>query len=988
MALRHTNSYPKSNHAPYITQFKKVKIICMIAFNKTVLISILICCSNLIFSQIKLTSPQSRAVYQRNGLGFSAVTVAGSYDKQVDKIEARLVPVQAGQGEDLDFRDWKTIKTLPLNGNFSFTMSVKQGWYRLEVRGSLNGTIIGDVASVDRVGVGEVFIIAGQSNAQGVGDGIQGIGAVDDRVNCYGTPNNNVFGGTSNISLSPFSKLDNNTRIAPRGFSAWYWGKLGDLLVSRLNVPVMFFNVALEGTQSIAWAITANGGDALNPFNGSKYENKLPYQNMSDVLKYYVPQLGVRAVLWCQGESDNHILDREINTDPTIYKNNLKTVIDRTRSESGKNISWVVSLTSASVYCRSGCKVGPFANSSQNVLAGQRATIREVSNVFEGPSTDNIQNPGRDQGVHFSGSGLVQVAEAWNNSLNDNFFTQSSPQLPAEILPITYSCGDNKVDVTLPNVDKFGNNYLNYQWSNNGLDFDSGIFSTQKQVTLEVDGGRQYYARMRDALGNVTQVPAISFKGSNLPVSTIVADGATDFCEGNKAVLKANPAAIYEWSNGSKTQEITITTSGNYSVKTISEFGCQTGFSPPLTIVSKPVPPKPTVSANSSTTFCADSSVTLQSSSSGATTFLWSNGSTNRNIRINTSGNFTVKSVSDKGCTSVDSDPIRVTVNPLPSTPSIVPNGPTTFCADTSVVLQSSNQGVQSYRWSNGSTSRNITVRNAGDYSVRTVDNNGCLSLSSTATRIRVNALPIAPSISSTRDTVFCQGENTILQSSLVNGGFPTFIATQDGVVSRFNFPSLNVNKSGSFQAFQTDVNGCKSGLSNRLVVSVKPVPEKITNIIRQSPYTISIDNPKANSYVWQFNGEDKPNFIGSTIRLNEAGKFRVTAKNVYKTVSYGDKVCTSQVSDEFSFVLYDDNGMSIYPNPSRGIINIDSKVDWRNSTIEIYSMSGQFIKKGSVDIFNEVKRLDLTDLPVGDYMLRIITDNFYTITKRIIISR
>jgi hypothetical protein len=452
--------------------------------------------------------------------------------------------------------------------------------------------------------------------------------------------------------------------------------------------------------------------------------------------------------------------------------------------------------------------------------------------------------------------------------------------------------------------------------------------------------------------------------------------------------LKANQAAIYEWSNGSKSQEITVTTSGTYSVKTISDFGCQTGFSTPLTIVSNPVPPKPIISANSPTTFCADSSVTLQASNSGASTFLWSNGSTNRNIKINTAGNFTVKAVSDKGCTSVDSDPLKITVNALPTTPSIVPNGATTFCADTNVVLTSSNQGVQNYRWSNGSTSRNITVRNAGDYSVRTIDNNGCVSLASAATRIRVNALPPIPSISSTRDTVFCQGESTILQSSLVNGGFPTFIATQEGMISRYNFQNLNVNKSGLFQAFQTDGNGCKSGLSNRLIVSVKPVPAKVANIIRLSPYTIGIQNPNANTYVWQFNGADRANYVGSTIRFNEEGRFRVTAKNVYRTQSYGDKVCNSDVSNEFSFLFYDDNGMSIYPNPSDGIINIDSKVDWKNSTIEIYSMSGQFIKKGIVDIFNDVKKLDLTDLPIGDYMLRIRTDNFYTITKRIIINR
>jgi hypothetical protein len=958
----------------------------MIAFKRTVLISILICCSNLIFSQIKLTSPQNRAVYQRNGLGFSAVTVAGSYEKQVDKIEARLIPVQANQGSDTDYQDWKTIKTLPLNGNFSFTMSVRQGWYRLEVRGSLNGIIIGDVVSVDRVGVGEVFIIAGQSNAQGV-SGIQGLGAVDDRVNCYGTPNSNVFGGTFNISLSPFSKLDNNTKIAPRGFSAWYWGKLGDLLTSRLNVPVMFFNVALEGTQSSAWAITANGGDAYSPYDGSRYENKLPYKNMSDVLKYYVPQLGIRAVLWCQGEADNYILTTKQNISSVTYKNNLQAVINQTRNETGKDISWVISLTSASAPCPNGCVVGPFAPSDNNILEGQRAVAKDIPNVFVGPATDGIQNPGRQDGVHFN-SGLAQVAQEWSNSLSDNFFSTSKPYIPLEITDLSFNCGDNKVDVILPDADKTGSKYVSYQWSNNGSAFDSNIFSTQKQITLNVDGGKQYFARMRDALGNVTQVPAISFKGSNLPVSSITATGATDFCEGNKAILKANQAAIYEWSNGSKSQEITVTTSGNYSVKTISDFGCATGFSTPLTITSKPVPPKPTVTANSLTTFCADTSVTLQSSNTGATTFLWSNGSTNRNIKINTSGDFTVKAISDKGCTSVDSDPLKITVNPLPSTPSIVPNGPTTFCADTNVVLTSSNQGVQGFRWSNGSTSRNITVRNAGDYAVRTVDNNGCVSLLSAATKIKVNTLPPVPTISSTRDTVFCQGESTILQSSLVNGGFPTWIAMQDGITTKYNFQNLNVSKSGLFQAIQTDVNGCKSGLSASIYVAVKPVPAKVENIVRLSPYSIGIENPKATNYTWQVNGAERANYVGSTIRFNEAGTFRVTAKNIYKTLSYGDKVCVSELSNEFSFQLYNDVGMSIYPNPSNGLFNIDSKVDWKNSTIEIFTMLGQFVKKGSVNVFDDVKKLDLTDLPEGEYMLRIRTDNFYTITKRIIINR
>ena len=941
-------------------------------------ISILICINYLSFGQIKLTSPQERAVYQRNGFGYSAVTIAGNYQKQVDRLEYRLDPIQPDQGETLD---WTLLKILPLNGNFSVIATVRQGWYKLTVRGILNGQVLPDVGVVNKMGVGEVFIIAGQSNAQGI-DNIGGIAAVDDRVNCYNKPNSREFGGTREITLSDFAKLDGNTPIAPRGVNPWCWGRLGDLLASRLKVPIMFFNVALEGTKSEAWAITANGGVAPNPYTDPvPYQGNLPYKNLSNVLHYFVPQLGVRSVLWCQGEGDNYTFTK-LNTNAITYKNNLQTVIKKTREETGKDIPWVVSLTSASPRNCTQCPDGTYADPDQNIIDGQLATIRDTPFTFQGPATDGIQNPGRKSGVHFNGAGLSLLADAWSASLNDNFFITSKPYLPFENSDLAFNCGNNQVEVTLPS----GKN--NYQWSDNSLTFEDGIFSNQQKIILSANPSKQYYARYRDGYGNVTQVPAINFKGSNVAVASITATGATDFCEGRQVSLVANDATIYEWNNGSKTKEITVTTSGSYSVKTINDFGCQSGFSAPTTIISKPVPPKPTITANSATTFCADSSVTLQSSEQGATTFLWSNGTTSKNLRVNTSGNFTVKAVSNQGCVSPESNAVAVTVNPLPTTPTVGSNASTTFCADTSIVLSSSIQGVVGYRWNNGATSPSITVRNSGDYSVRTVDKNGCVSLQSLATKVKVNALPPAPSISSTKDTVFCQGESTILQLNIQNGATPTFVALQDGKTVRYNFPNLNVNQSGLFNGFQTDLNNCKSGLSPSIYVSVKPVPAKVTNIVRLSPYSIGIENPKANTYVWQFNGANRPDFSGTTVRINEAGRYRVIAKNVYKTLSYGEKVCTSDPSDEFAFELYDDNGMSIYPNPSRGNFSIDSKIDWKNSNVEVYNLRGELIQRVFVTVFNDVQKLDLTNLPEGEYMLRIRADNFYTITKRIIINR
>ena len=55
---------------------------------------------------------------------------------------------------------------------------------------------------------------------------------------------------------------------------------------------------------------------------------------------------------------------------------------------------------------------------------------------------------------------------------------------------------------------------------------------------------------------------------------------------------------------------------------------------------------------------------------------------------------------------------------------------------------------------------------------------------------------------------------------------------------------------------------------------------------------------------------------------------------------------------------------------------------------MEVFNLRGEFITKVSVNVFDEVKSIDLTFLPEGEYMLRIKTDTFYTITKKIVIER
>ena len=948
-------------------------------FPKRILLLVLnLCIPTLLFCQIKITSPQNRAVYQRNQEGFSQITISGTYEKQIDKVEARLIPVEAGQGEAID---WTVIKVLPLNGNFSSVMRVKQGWYSLELRGSLYGTLIEGTTRLERVGVGEVFVIAGQSNAQGMPH-IAGIGATNDRVNCFGSATNTDSGGDFYISLSPFSKLEANSRIAPRGMNGWCWGRLGDLLVNKLNVPVMFFNAAFEGTSSSTWATTANGNNAPNPYIGGTYQNKLPYQDLSDAFHYFVAQLGVRSVLWCQGESDNFFINQKLATNSEVYRSNLQTIINKSRSDSGKDISWVVSLTSggSATPCNGICNTAIIPD--QNIINGQLAVINQANNnVFFGPNTDQIQVVGRQDGVHFNGVGLEQLANAWNNALNDNFFGNSRPQLPMTIGNLDFYCGNNQVDVNLPD------GYSSYQWSNNGSNFSSGVFSSQKLTRLSVGTDKKYYARFRDNVGNIIQVPYISFVGSSVPSASITASSDVSFCDGNSVTLNANDAAIYEWSNGSIAKSINVSTSGSFAVRTVNQYGCQSDFSSTVTTTNKPLPPKPTIAASGPTTFCADTDVTLTSSNTQAGSYLWSTGTNGQNLRINTSGSYRVTTISPQGCSSPVSDDIQIVVNPLPPTPTIVASGPTTFCADTDVTLTSSNVSANRYLWNTGTSTQNLRINTSGDYTVRTIDGNNCFSMTSAAQKITVNPLPATPTILSTKDTVFCDGDNTTLQMSLIAGNRPTWLASQNGTVTNFGIQNLTVSQSGGFRALQTDGNDCKSPISPTVFVSVKANPPRVDSIVRLSPYTVGVNAVRADQYVWQVNGVANNSLSGSSIRFTEEANLSVIAKNVYKTLFYGDKVCFSPVSNQYAFKFFNDNGVSIYPNPSNGVFKIEARDPWNNTTYEVYNLLGGLLQRGIISSLDASRTMNLTDLPEGEYMLRLNTDSLL-ITKRIIINR
>ena len=743
------------------------------------------------FSQLHITLPTSRAVFQRGSDRRASVTVAGNVSELVDRVEARFVARQGGSTTD-----WTTVQESPQGGVFRGAVSVPEGWYNLEVRGIFQNNPVGAVATLERVGVGEVFLIAGQSNGQGLDPATQPgqPESTDDRVNVLAW--HNATNALGDPPRPEFAKLTNSL-YGLHGFGSWNWGVLGDLLAARLNVPVLFINSAFGATTVNNWVESAQGQRTQNIYcmscgEDSYYPTGMPYGNLRLALNYYVPLLGARAVLWHQGESDT-----QLGTTADAYAGMLRQVIGFSRNHSGKILPWVVARVSLTEKTR----VSPA------VIEGQTRVVNPADGVFGGPSTDNVQNP-RPDGVHFSGEGHRQHAQAWFDALvNSDFFNASQPQAPTPPPALAVTCnGPNSLTFALPG------GFSSYVWKDGSGNAASGGSS------VTGNSGATFWPLVKDPTGNAHWVQPAGVPASTLATApSIRAESALTVCPGTPARLTTSGRDDDLWSNGSVGRTITPTQPGSYSVRTRGVYGCYSEPSAAVSFGNFPVPATPTVSASGPTTFCPDANVTL--TASDAAGYQWSNGTTGKTLTTNQAGQFSVKITDANGCSSAPSAPVSVQLLPTPPAPTVTASGPTTFCEGGEVTLTSS--GASTYLWSNGATTPSVNTRTSGRFSLTVKDGSGCASPRSSEVVVVVNALPAKPRIAAGGRTTFCDGENVVLTASEPTA-LPATYRWSNGATGR----DLTVTQSGRFRLTVTDANGCSATeSSDELTVTVNPLP-------------------------------------------------------------------------------------------------------------------------------------------------------------------
>jgi len=264
------------------------------------------------------------------------------------------------------------------------------GWYRLDLRCTLKDNTVRET-SVEPIGVGEVFIVAGQSYATNCNDRRFTVQDEAKRVVAFDSATG-AWGPANDPQPTP-DKSDGGS----------IWPPVGDALVKAHRVPIGFANVAWGGTSTRQWA---------------------PGEQLHMRLRDTGVSLGhVRAVLWQQGESD--VIEK---TTTEKYVSNVRAIRLAAAAKWGTNPPWLLAKSThhPTVY---------------NDAAGEgriRQAIDELAarpGFLAGPDTDTLTGANRGDAKsrrHFSAVGQEKAAAMWVESIAKLL---QSPASTAEQLP-------------------------------------------------------------------------------------------------------------------------------------------------------------------------------------------------------------------------------------------------------------------------------------------------------------------------------------------------------------------------------------------------------------------------------------------------------------------------------------------------------------------------------------------------------------------------
>ena len=327
----------------------------------------------------RIDSPQPHEVFQRQSATSGVIRVSGT-------APAGPVEVRVDEGA------WEPVVVRPEDGRFSAGLTVAaKGWHRMEIRPPG-----GEVRRIEPVGVGEVFIVAGQSNAGN-----------------YGSERQQAESGMVSSFDGKAWHPCRDPQPGAGGGGGSFLPALGDALATAYGVPIGFTACASGGTSVRQWL--PEGAEMMRqPTTGTLVREVRPgvwassgqlFAALERHLLHFGTN-GVRAVLWHQGESDagqaraGYPADRQITGEQ--YRVFMEQLIGASRERAGWRVPWIVAL--ATYHSESDAADDEFRTAQRSLWKADLAC--------EGPDSDALRGDLRD-GVHFNAKGLREHGRRW-----------------------------------------------------------------------------------------------------------------------------------------------------------------------------------------------------------------------------------------------------------------------------------------------------------------------------------------------------------------------------------------------------------------------------------------------------------------------------------------------------------------------------------------------------------------------------------------------
>jgi hypothetical protein len=559
--------------------------------------------------------------------------------------------------------------------------------------------------------------------------------------------------------------------------------------------------------------------------------------------------------------------------------------------------------------------------------------------------------------------------------------------------------------------------------------FERYLWSTGDTTqSIRVFEGGMYSLTVVDVRGDSLRAEPMVVTRYDLPRVRIIPDGPLDICRGREVMLSLSgdtADCTIQWSNTRSSKSVQINAAGSYWATVTSPHGCVAN-SDTVTVTVSDIPVR--VQPGYDIQLCPGDSVILSVEGRYDHIRWRKQDQETYTVHWGSYGSTWVRAMvtDSNGCVGT-SDTIRITMLPR-YIPTVSPAGTVELCPGGSVEL-TADSGYVAYRWSTGDSTQRIRVDVAGDYVVQVEDAYGCRAWSDTV-RVLSVASP-SPRINAVEGPVYCGGEALTLDAganylawrwntgavtqtiSVTDSGAywveVTGIGGCTGVSDTINVKnedmtegftpalrgssplcpgdtlwldapdgmrawvwntgsrqrSLAVTSAGRYAVTALTPGGCEIRSS---IVDVSMIPAAIPTITRTGDL---LRTDSARSWQWYLDGLP---IAGATERFYHA---RATGSYTVRIVD--EHGCTlvspAFVVSVLSVTVPDEvEELIMYPEPTRGTLNIIFPQQLRQARISLYSLLGQLLLYRDLETVTATREahIDISNIPAGVYVLHV----------------